>query len=147
MVLLEDIGAETGLFVALFGLTMADITGDARWDAAGSIAIGVLLIVIAIILAVEMKGLLIGEAASDEQLDAIKTALVSHPKVHGIIHLKHHAPRTRRAAGGSQARRSTGSLTVARARGGHRRDRSRRCAPPSRWPRWSTSSPTSAPSA
>ncbi len=88
VVLLEDIGAETGLVVALLGLTMADITGDARWDAAGSITIGVLLIVIAIILAVEMKGLLIGEAASDEQLDAIKTALVSHPEVHGIIHLK-----------------------------------------------------------
>ena len=77
MVLLEDVGAETGLFFALFGLTMAEITGDPRWDAVGSIAIGLLLVVIAIVLAVEMKGLLIGEAASDEHLDAINDAIDS----------------------------------------------------------------------
>ena len=64
VVLLEDVGALTGLFVALFGVTMAELTGNARWDAAGSVAIGVLLVVIAIVLATEMKSLLIGESAT-----------------------------------------------------------------------------------
>ena len=88
VVLLEDVGAELGLFFALFGLTMAEVTGDARWDAVGSVAIGLLLIVIAIILAVEMKGLLIGEAASDEDLDAIHTSIASTTHVNGLIHLR-----------------------------------------------------------
>jgi cation diffusion facilitator family transporter len=88
VVLLEDVGAETGLAFALFGLTMAEITGNARWDAVGSIAIGALLIVIAIILGAEMKGLLIGEAASDEHLEAIHTAINRAPKVNGLIHLR-----------------------------------------------------------
>ena len=88
VVLLEDVGAETGLLFALFGLTMAEITGNARWDAVGSIAIGLLLVVIAIILAAEMKGLLIGESASDEDLGAIQTALTDSPQVNGLIHLR-----------------------------------------------------------
>ena len=62
--LLEDIGAEIGLFLALGGVLLAEVTGDPRWDAVGSVAIGVLLVVIAIVLAIEMKGLLIGESAS-----------------------------------------------------------------------------------
>lgn len=88
VVLLEDVGAETGLLFALFGLTMAEITGNPRWDAVGSIAIGVLLIVIAIVLAVEMKGLLIGESASDDNLAAIEQAINDHPQVNGLIHLR-----------------------------------------------------------
>ena len=47
VVLLEDVGAEVGLFFALVGLTLAEVTGDARWDALGSVAIGLLLVVIA----------------------------------------------------------------------------------------------------
>jgi cation diffusion facilitator family transporter len=88
VVLLEDVGAETGLMFALFGLTMAEITGNPRWDALGSVAIGLLLVVIAMILAVEMKGLLIGEAASDEHLDALNIAISTAPKVNGLIHLR-----------------------------------------------------------
>lgn len=88
VVLLEDIGAEIGLFLALGGLTMAEITGDPRWDAVGSISIGVLLVVIAIVLAIEMKGLLIGEAASDEHQQAIERAIDDSPEVNGIIHLR-----------------------------------------------------------
>jgi cation diffusion facilitator family transporter len=88
VVLLEDVGAEAGLVFALFGLSMAEITGNARWDAVGSIAIGVLLIVIAIILAAEMKGLLIGEAASDEHLAAIQAAINGAPNVNSLIHLR-----------------------------------------------------------
>jgi cation diffusion facilitator family transporter len=88
VVLLEDVGAETGLFFALLGLTLAEVTGNPRWDAVGSIAIGLLLVVIAIILAVEMKGLLIGEAASDEDLEAINASISGSPKVNGLIHLR-----------------------------------------------------------
>ncbi len=88
IVLLEDVGAETGLFFALFGLTMAELTGNARWDAVGSVAIGLLLVMIALILAVEMKGLLIGEAASDEHLDAIESSIGGSSKVNGLIHLR-----------------------------------------------------------
>ena len=64
VVLLEDTGALVGLVFALVGISLAEITGNARWDAVGSIGIGLLLGVIAIVLAIEMKSLLIGEAAS-----------------------------------------------------------------------------------
>ena len=63
VVLLEDLGALTGLVLALVGVSLAAVTGDARWDAYGTIAIGVLLVIIAAILVYEMKSLLIGESA------------------------------------------------------------------------------------
>lgn len=88
VVLLEDIGAETGLIVAFGGLALAEITGNPRWDAVGSITIGVLLVVIAIILAIEMKGLLIGESASDADLDSINRALASSEQVLSVIHMR-----------------------------------------------------------
>ena len=88
VVLLEDIGAEIGLVFALGGLTLSEITGNPRWDAAGSIAIGVLLVVIAIILAIEMKGLLIGESASDETQAAISRSIADSPSVNQVIHLQ-----------------------------------------------------------
>ena len=66
MVLLEDFGALIGLVFALFGVGMTLITGNGRWDAAGTAMIGVLLVVIAIILAIETKSLLLGEAADAE---------------------------------------------------------------------------------
>ena len=88
VVLLEDVGAEIGLAFALVGLTLAEVTGNARWDAVGSIAIGVLLVAIAIVLAAEMKPLLIGEAASDVDLDLITSALSSSADVNSIIHMR-----------------------------------------------------------
>ena len=88
VVLLEDIGAEIGLFMALCGVLLAHFTDEPRWDAVGSIAIGALLVVIAITLAIEMKGLLIGESASPEDVDEISAALVATPHVRGVIHMK-----------------------------------------------------------
>lgn len=88
VVLLEDIGAEIGLFLALFGVIVASITDNSRWDSVGSLAIGVLLIGIAFVLAVNMKSLLIGEAAAAEVLDLVTAALVDHPLVNKIIHMK-----------------------------------------------------------
>ena len=88
VVLLEDTGAEIGLLFALFGLLMAHWTGDGRWDALGSVAIGFLLITIAIVLMVEMKGLLIGEAASATDIDAIDGAIRRSPHVEAVIHMR-----------------------------------------------------------
>lgn len=88
VVLLEDTGAEAGLFIALAGVLVAHITGDPRWDAVGSILIGLLLIVIASVLAMEMKGLLIGEAASPAVRQQIREALISSIPVSRVIHLR-----------------------------------------------------------
>jgi cation diffusion facilitator family transporter len=88
VVLLEDVGAEVGLFVALGGVITAHYTHDARWDAIGSLTIGILLIVIAMLLAVEMKGLLMGEAALPEQQELIERALQDDPRVRSVVHLR-----------------------------------------------------------
>lgn len=87
VVLLEDSAALLGLLFALFGVTMTIVTGNGHWDAAGTGLIGLLLVGVAIILAVETKSLLLGESATEEDVRAIETALVG-PGVSGIIHLK-----------------------------------------------------------
>ena len=88
VVLLEDSGALVGLLFALIGISLAEITGNARWDALGSIGIGLLLGVIAVILAIEMKSLLIGEAVSPHVDEQIRTAILDGPEVSRIIHLR-----------------------------------------------------------
>jgi cation diffusion facilitator family transporter len=88
VVLLEDAGALIGLVLALGGLIMAEVTGNARWDAIGSLTIGILLIAIAIFLSIEMKSLLIGEAASPEQEAAIASAIEGSPEVKTLIHMR-----------------------------------------------------------
>ncbi|MEV4820443.1 cation diffusion facilitator family transporter [Micromonospora sp. NPDC049274] len=88
VVLLEDFGALVGLVFALFGVGMTLITGDGRWDAAGTAMIGVLLVVIAIVLAIETKSLLLGEGAEQQDLDAIERAITEGPEVERIIHMK-----------------------------------------------------------
>lgn len=88
VVLLEDIGAEAGLLIALGGVVTAHFTHNPQWDAAGSIAIGVLLIVIAIFLAVEMKSLLMGESALPHEQEEIARAIRSDPVVKQIIHMR-----------------------------------------------------------
>jgi divalent metal cation (Fe/Co/Zn/Cd) transporter len=88
VVLLEDIGAETGLIIAIGGVLMSEATGNPRWDAAGSTAIGVLLIIIAIILAIEMKSLLIGEAASKNVRDTIIQSIENSDHVDQLIHIR-----------------------------------------------------------
>ncbi|CAA9248439.1 MAG: Cation transporter [uncultured Acidimicrobiales bacterium] len=88
VVLLEDLGALLGLIFAVVGLGMAEITGSPRWDAVGSIAIGSLLVVIAIVLVIEMKGLLIGESASPAALSGIQQAMESTDRVHKVIHMR-----------------------------------------------------------
>ncbi|NBW91608.1 MAG: cation transporter [Actinobacteria bacterium] len=88
VVLLEDFGAETGLILALGGLLLAHFTGDPRWDAIGSIAIGVLLVVIAFILASEMKHLLIGESADPDLQREFKHQIELDPRIKEVIHME-----------------------------------------------------------
>ena len=88
VVLLEDCGAITGLLVALVAVVLAAATGNAAFDAFGTITIGVLLLAIAVVLMIEMKGLLIGESARPEQEQAIREALVSPGGVLSVIHLR-----------------------------------------------------------
>ncbi|MGB3444770.1 MAG: cation diffusion facilitator family transporter [Actinophytocola sp.] len=87
VVLLEDAGALFGLLFALFGVGLAVITGDPVFDAIGTLMIGALLGVIAIILIVEMKSLLIGEGATNPELDRISEAIVAG-RVQRLIHIR-----------------------------------------------------------
>jgi cation diffusion facilitator family transporter len=88
VVLLEDTGALIGLVFALIGVSLGAATGNARWDAVGSLGIGILLVVIAVVLVIEMKSLLIGEAASPEDERAIRAALKAAPGVESVVHLR-----------------------------------------------------------
>jgi divalent metal cation (Fe/Co/Zn/Cd) transporter len=87
-VLLEDVGALLGLACALVGVSLAVLTGQSRFDAVGSIAIGLLLGVIAVTLGIEMRSLLIGEAASPAEVAAIGAALGEGSVVRRVIHVR-----------------------------------------------------------
>jgi len=87
VVLFEDSVAVLGLVVAAAGLLLAHWTGESYWDAVASMAIGVLLAVTAVILAVETKGLLMGESAGREVRSAIRAAVLAVPEVEWIDRL------------------------------------------------------------
>jgi cation diffusion facilitator family transporter len=88
VVLLEDTGALIGLVFALSGVGLSMLTGDPVWDGIGTVAIGMLLAVIAVILMVEMHSLLIGEGATSQEDKAIRTALEQTTNVARLIHLR-----------------------------------------------------------
>ena len=88
VVLLEDLGALLGLVLALFGVGLTWITGNGLFDALGTLAIGALLILIAIVLGIETKSLLVGEGATAADHDRIVTAIESGDEVEKLIHLK-----------------------------------------------------------
>lgn len=88
VILLEDLGALVGLVFALFGVSMAVVTGDGRWDGVGAMAVGTLLVVIAVFLAFEMAAMLVGESALPEEDAAIRAALASSPLVDRVIHVR-----------------------------------------------------------
>lgn len=88
VVLLEDAGALIGLVIALVGVILTVVTGNPVFDGVGTLAIGILLAAIASVLAIEMKSLLIGEAALAEDDAAIRAALEHDPAVVAIIHLR-----------------------------------------------------------
>lgn len=88
VVLLEDFGALIGLVLALVGVSLSTVTGDSRWDGYATIAIGVLLIVIAMVLAIEMKSLLIGESARESVRRSIVDAIERTDHVERVIHMR-----------------------------------------------------------
>ncbi|MEU5726189.1 cation diffusion facilitator family transporter [Micromonospora sp. NPDC047738] len=88
VILLEDAGALLGLVLALLGVGLSIITGNGIFDGIATGCIGLLLVSIAVILATEIKSLLIGESAVPEEVAAIHTALLSTPGVDRVIHLR-----------------------------------------------------------
>ncbi|WP_426321483.1 cation diffusion facilitator family transporter [Microbacterium sp. E-13] len=88
VVLLEDVGALIGLVFALLGVGLTVITGDPLYDALGTLMIGTLLIVIAIVLGIETKSLLVGEGATDADYRRIVDAIGDGPEVEKLIHIK-----------------------------------------------------------
>src|SRR5215217_4478149 len=86
VILLEDVAAETGLVLALVGVGLSTLTGDGVWDGLTTIAIGVLLVIVAIILATETKSLLLGESATPQDVGKIRQALEATGL--SIIHMK-----------------------------------------------------------
>jgi divalent metal cation (Fe/Co/Zn/Cd) transporter len=88
IVLMEDFGALLGLVFALLGVGLSAITGNGRWDGAGTLAIGLLLVSVAIILAIEMKSLLVGEGVGPDDVARIEAALVDGVTVTRVIHLR-----------------------------------------------------------
>lgn len=114
-VLLEDTAALAGLAFAALGVTLTVLTGSGRWDGLGSLAIGVLLGGVAVVLAVETKSLLIGEAASAEVERAIVAALEAGPEVQCVIHLRtlHIGPESLLVAAKIAVRGSDRASTIA----------------------------------
>lgn len=88
VILLEDLAALLGLTFALAGVGLTLITGNGYWDVVGTASIGVLLVAVAIVLALETKSLLLGESASPEAQDQIREALESTPGIERVIHMK-----------------------------------------------------------
>ncbi|GAB2653321.1 cation diffusion facilitator family transporter [Kribbella swartbergensis] len=88
VILLEDFAALTGLILALIGVVLTLATGNGVWDGAGSMAIGALLVCVAIFLAIEMKSLLLGESATRESQQKIVAAIENTPGVQRLIHIK-----------------------------------------------------------
>ena len=88
VVLFEDLAALVGLVLALLGVGLTLITRNGYWDAAGTAAIGALLVAVAVLLAIEIKSLLVGEGANPEAVARIRRALESEPRVDRVLHLK-----------------------------------------------------------
>ncbi len=88
VVLLEDSAALVGLGCALLGVTLSFVTADARFDALGSLGIGILLVVVALTLASEMKSLLIGESAAEEDVVAARHVLERDHRVDQVLDLR-----------------------------------------------------------
>ena len=88
VVLLEDMAALLGLVLAFGGVGLTVLTGDPVWDAIGTLAIGVLLVLVAVILGAETSSLLVGEGATASDTEKIESALGATRGVNSIIHMK-----------------------------------------------------------
>jgi cation diffusion facilitator family transporter len=88
VVFLEDIGAIFGVAIAAAGLALAEVTGQPAWDAVASIAIGLLLMAIGLSVNRETQSLLVGEAAADEIVTAIRAAIAGTEGIKGVRALR-----------------------------------------------------------
>ena len=88
VVLLEDFAALLGLFFALIGVSLTLITDDGTWDGIGTVAIGLLLVTVAVLLGIETKSLLLGEGANPESVARIRAALEDDDLIERVIHMK-----------------------------------------------------------
>ncbi len=88
IVMLEDFAALIGLTLAFLGVGLTIITGLTIFDAIGTLAIGALLVLVAIVLGIETKSLLVGEGASPADVTAIRDAINAHKDVEALIHMK-----------------------------------------------------------
>jgi cation diffusion facilitator family transporter len=116
VVLLEDFGALVGLTFALLGVGLTLVTGDGRFDAAGTASIGILLVMIAVVLAIETRSLLLGESANAGAVRDIERALVG-PGIVSVIHLRtmHLGPEELLIAAKFEADESADAAGLARA--------------------------------
>jgi cation diffusion facilitator family transporter len=88
VLLLEDTAALLGLVFAFLGVGLSALTGNSAFDAIGTLLIGALLVVVAIVLGLETKALLVGEGATVEDVQAIEKAIIAGGETDGIIHMK-----------------------------------------------------------
>jgi cation diffusion facilitator family transporter len=83
----ENAAAVLGLTLAMMALALAAVTGDGRWDALGSVAIGLVLVAVAMFLAVEVSSLLLGEAAAPEIAEAARAAAAAQPELRQVLNV------------------------------------------------------------
>ncbi len=88
VILLEDFAALLGLGFALLGVVAATLTSNVLWDGVGTLAIGALLVIVAVLLAIETKSLLLGEGANAEAVARIRAALLAGEGIESVIHLR-----------------------------------------------------------
>jgi len=88
VILLEDFAALIGLALALVGVTLSKATGSGYFDVAGTAGIGLLLVAVAVVLAVETKSLLLGEAAHPGAQQRIRAALEKTDGITAVIHMR-----------------------------------------------------------
>jgi cation diffusion facilitator family transporter len=116
VILLEDFAALIGLVFALFGVGLTLLTDNGIWDGIGTAAIGLLLVAVAIVLAIEMKSLLVGESATPDQVAKIAAAIEAGDEVERIIHMRtvHLGPEELLVAAKIAVRHDDTAATVAR---------------------------------
>jgi cation diffusion facilitator family transporter len=87
VILGEDLAALGGLGLALGFVALALVTGNPIWDAIGSIAIGVLLVLVAVLVGIEVKSLLVGQSADPMVVAAMRSHLLERPEIDGVYNL------------------------------------------------------------
>jgi cation diffusion facilitator family transporter len=83
----ENAAAVLGLAMALVAIMLASVTHDGRWDAAGSVGIGLVLVAVAVFLAIEVSSLLLGESAAPEIAEAARAAASAQPELREVLNI------------------------------------------------------------